>query len=56
MVGEKINIQKEIEEILEREFKIMLEENANNPLFELIRSGRIKKMSLDEIKKEVLGV
>ncbi len=55
MTADKIDIQQEIEIILEREFGSMLESLSENPLFEIVKSGEIKDMTLDDVKKKVLG-
>lgn len=55
-VTKSINIQREIEKILEQEFESMVEENAKDPLFELLRSGELERMKIELIRKKVLKV
>ncbi len=55
MPKSKVNIQREIEEILEREFEAMLDSLSDNKLFEIVKSGKIEKMKLDDVKQKVLG-
>ncbi len=55
MTSGKINIQREIEEILAKEFEAMIEGNADNPLFKLLRSKKLEDIPIEEIRKEVVG-
>ncbi len=51
----QINIQKEIEKILDTEFKEIIREHANDPLFNLVKEGKLADMTLEEIRNAVGG-
>lgn len=47
-------IQKEIDEAMEREVENLIKESEKNQLLELIISGDIDNLSVDEIKNRLL--
>lgn len=54
MTEEPVNIQDEIDRILSAEFERLLAEHGENPLLQLIRTGNLRDMPLDEIREEIM--
>ena len=51
----QVVIQRRIDEVMHEEFEKLITESTKDPLLRLIREGRIKSLSLEEIKGYLLG-